>query len=117
MVFSSCDAGPSGRMHSWDGAGRRISTSRRDLRSARRGAGVAHDALYVDHEHRSAVEAEGPEDPVGLPYGLVAVGEQREGEPTLLAGEVVVALDRLGAHRQHLGAGGGEGVDVLAVGV
>ena len=78
---------------------------------------VPHDALRIDHERGAPVEAERPEDPVGLAHGLVGVGEEREGEPALLAGEVVVALHRLRAHRQHLGPGVGEGVDVLGVGV
>ena len=57
-----------------------------------RPVGVADDALGVDHERRAPVEAERAEDAVGLAHRLVGVGEQREGEAALLAGELVVAL-------------------------
>src|SRR4051794_39028638 len=73
----------------------------------------AQDAPAVDHEDRPAVEAERAEDAVGVPHHLVGVGEEREGEPALLAAELVVADDRLRAERQHLRADLGEAVDVV----
>ena len=74
------------------------------MAASRHARWATHDPVAIDHEGGAPVEAERPEDPVGLPDRLAGVGEEREGEATLLAREPVVAGHRLRAEREDLGA-------------
>src|SRR4029453_1022930 len=82
----------------------------------RRG-GVADGPLGVDHEDRPPVEPHRTEDAVGPAHRLVHVGQQGEGEAAVVAGEPVVALDRLGADGPDGGVDLEELVDVGGVAV
>ena len=63
--------------------------------------GVADHAVAVDDEHAPPREAERTERAIGAGHVLVGVGEQREVEP-VLAGERLVAVDRLRRDAHHL---------------